>query len=400
MQFGIDVLLQDASLRGSLAGRRVALLGHPASVTESCRHSLDALIDCPDLHVVAAFGPQHGMQGDKQDNMIESEDYVDPRHGIPVFSLYSDVRRPTDAMTETFDVLLVDLQDIGARPYTYITTLTYFIEACAAHGKAIWVLDRPNPIGRPIEGVILSREWTSFVGIEGLIMRHGLTLGELARWFVAQRKLDFELNVVSVTGYDPEAGAGHGWPLGERSWVNPSPNASSLNMARCFPGTVLFEGTTLSEGRGTTTPLEVVGACDIDFDAVLNRLQSLAPAWLAGCTLRRCCFEPTFDKHTGRTCSGLQIHADNSLYRHEAFRPFRLGALLLKAIRLEQPDYPLWRRFRFEYEAERLPFDLLSGGTFLREWVDDPAAEPGDLDSRLIRDEQQWRDIRAPFLVY
>ncbi len=400
MRFGIDVLLQDAALRSSLAGRRVALLGHPASVTGQCRHSLDALIDCPDLHVTAAFGPQHGMQGDKQDNMIESADYVDPRHNIPVFSLYSDVRRPTDAMIGTFDVLLVDLQDIGARPYTYITTLTYFIEACATHGKAIWVLDRPNPTGRPFEGAILSREWTSFVGIEGLIMRHGLTLGELARWFVAQQNLDVDLYVVGVTGYDPEAGPGYGWPLGERSWVNPSPNASSLNMARCFPGTVLFEGTTLSEGRGTTTPLEVVGAPDIDFDAVLNRLRSLAPAWLAGCTLRRCCFEPTFDKYKGRTCSGLQIHADNSFYRHEAFRPFRLGALSLKAIRLEQPDYPLWCRFPFEYETERLPFDLLSGGTFLREWVDDPAAEPGDLDSRLTQDEQQWCDVRAPFLVY
>ncbi|MCP4591041.1 MAG: DUF1343 domain-containing protein, partial [bacterium] len=192
----------------------------------------------------------------------------------------------------------------------------------------------------------------------------------------------------------------YGWPLHERSWVNPSPNASSLNMARCFPGTVLFEGTTLSEGRGTTTPLEVVGACDIDFDIILHRLHSLAPRWLVGCSLRRCCFEPTFDKHVGQTCSGLQIHTDNDVYRHEQFRPHRLAALTLKAIRLEYRDYPLWRRFPFEYETERLPFDLLSGSTFLREWVDDPAAKPGDLDNRLTQDEQQWRDTRAPFLLY
>ncbi len=400
MHFGIDVLLQNASLRRPLAGRRVALLGHPASVTHACRHSLDALRDCADLQVAAAFGPQHGMRGDKQDNMIETDDYVDPRRNIPVFSLYGQARRPTTTMMETFDVLLADLQDIGARPYTYITTLAYFLEACAEHGKAIRILDRPNPIGRPVEGAILEEGWTSFVGIASLIMRHGLTLGELARWFVAKENLDVDLNVVGMTGYEPEAGPGYGWPLHERSWVNPSPNASSLNMARCFPGTVLFEGTTLSEGRGTATPLEVVGACDIDFDIILKRMRSLASPWLVGCALRPCWFEPTFGKHTDQTCSGLQIHTDHDAYRHEEFRPYRLAALMLKAIRLEYPDYPLWRRFPFEYETERLPFDLLSGGTFLRRWVDDPDAEPADLDSRLIADEQQWQDLRTPFLLY
>lgn len=400
MNLGIDELLQHLSHRRPLEGRRVALMGHAASVTSTCRHTLDALMDCPGLHVVCAFGPQHGMRGDKQDNMIETDDYVDPHHRIPVFSLYGEVRRPTDEMMAAFDVLLVDLQDIGTRIYTYVTTLTYMLEACSEHGKSVWILDRPNPIGRPIEGTILEEGWESFVGAARLIMRHGLTFGELARWFVAQNGLDLDVSVVRMTGYNPEESPGFGWPILELSWVNPSPNASSLNMARCFPGTVLFEGTTLSEGRGTTTSLEVVGAPDVDFDAVLKRAYSLAPEWPAGCSLRRCYFEPTFQKHAGKMCSGIQIHTDNTSYRHEQFRPYRLAALLLKALRLEHPAYELWRRYAYEYETDRLAIDLLSGGTFLRNWVDDPCAEPSDFDERLRRDEEAWSQIRRPYMLY
>jgi len=400
MYFGIDELLRNPELRRPLAGKRVALLGHPASVTSDMRHTLDALMDCPDVNVVAAFGPQHGMRGDKQDNMIESPDYVDPQYGIPIFSLYGEVRRPTDTMMETFDVLLADVQDIGTRIYTFVTTLTYMLEACAAHGKSLWVLDRPNPAGRPIEGTILEPGWESFVGAGPLIMRHGLTYGEIAKWWVALKGLNVDLQVVRMAGYDPDAAPGYGWPIMERSWVNPSPNASSLNMARCFPGTVLYEGTTISEGRGTTTPLELVGAPDIDFGAVLKCMQSLAPEWLRGCALRPCFFEPTFHKHAGRMCSGLMIHTDNDLYRHEEFKPYRIAALILKAVRLEHPDYDIWRIFPYEYETERLAIDLLSGGTFLREWVDDPSATPADFDARLRPDEQRWVEIRKPYLLY
>jgi len=400
MKLGIDELLRNPSYRKPLEGRRIALLANPASVTSECRHTLDALMDCPQTHVVSAFGPQHGMRGDKQDNMIETQDYVDPDYDVPVFSLYGNVRRPTNRMMETFDVLLVDLQDIGTRTYTYVTTLTYLLEACAEHTKGIWILDRPNPIGRPVEGTILEDGWESFVGVSSLIMRHGLTFGELARWFVAQRKLDVDLNVIRMTDYKPDAAPGFGWPVLELAWVNPSPNASSINMARCFPGTVSFEGTTLSEGRGTTVPLEIVGAPDIDFDLILGRMHSLSPQWLAGCSLRRCCFEPTFQKHVGKMCSGIQIHTDNASYRHEQFRPFRLAALLLKAVRLEYPDYQLWRKFPYEYEMERLAIDLLSGGPFLRCWVDDPDAKPSDLDERLLKDEKEWTQIRKSFLLY
>jgi len=400
MNLGIDNLLQNTEYRKALEGRRCALLGHPASATRECVHTLDALIECPDVRVVAAFGPQHGMRGDKQDNMVESEDYVDPKHGIPVFSLYGKVRRPTDAMMQTFDVLVVDVQDIGTRIYTFVTTLTYMLEACAEHGKTIWVLDRPNPIGRPIEGTILEPGWESFVGCGPLIMRHGLTLGEIAKWYVDVKRLAVDLNVVPMTGWDPDAAPGFGWPVLELSWVNPSPNASSLNMARCFPGTVLFEGTTPSEGRGTTTALELVGAPDIDFDLILRRMNSLAPDWLAGCVLRPCNFEPTFHKHVGKMCSGIQIHTDNALYRHEQFKPYRIAALMLKAIRLEYPDYEIWHTLPYEYETERPAIDLLSGGTFLREWVDDPGAAPADFDARLIPDEQDWAETRKPYMLY
>ncbi len=400
MKLGIDNLLESEELRQRLDGRRTALLGHAASVTGEGCHVLDALAACPEVGLTAAFGPQHGMRGDKQDNMIESEDYRDPRHGIPVFSLYGETRRPTDAMMQSFDVLLIDLQDIGTRIYTYVTTLCYVLEACAAQGKSVWVLDRPNPAGRPIEGSILDDGWTSFVGAAPLIMRHGLTLGELAKWYAETAQLDVDLTVVPMDGYDPAAAPGYGWPLFERSWINPSPNASSLNMARCFPGTVLFEGTTLSEGRGTTTPLEVIGTPDIDFDQVLARMAALQPAWLDGCTLRPCYFEPTFHKHVGTMCAGIQIHTDNAAYRHDGFRPYRLAALLLKALRQEYPEYEIWRQFEYEYETEKLAIDLLTGGTFLREWVDDPAAGPAGLDARLNKDEQAWARIRAPYLLY
>ncbi len=400
MNSGIDELLRNPELRKPLAGKRVALLGHPASVTSDMRHTLDALMDCPDVNVVAAFGPQHGMRGDKQDNMIESGDYTDPQYGIPIFSLYGEVRRPTDAMMETFDVLLADVQDIGTRIYTFVTTLTYMLEACAAHGKSLWVLDRPNPAGRPIEGTILEPGWESFVGAGPLIMRHGFTYGEIAKWWVALKGLDVDLQVVRMAGYDPDAAPGYGWPIMERSWVNPSPNASSLNMARCFPGTVLYEGTTISEGRGTTTPLELVGAPDIDLSVILKRMQSLAPEWLRGCALRPCFFEPTFHKHASGMCSGLMIHTDNDLYRHEEFKPYRIAALILKAVRIEHPDYDIWRIFPYEYETERLAIDLLSGGTFLRDWVDDPSATPADFDARLVPDERHWAEIRKPYLLY
>ena len=400
MKFGIDRLRAEPALRKPLAGRRVALLAHPASVTRDLTHSLDMLAALRDVKLTAAFGPQHGLRGDKQDNMVESADFIDPAHGIPVFSLYGKVRRPTSAMMESFDVLLVDLQDVGCRVYTFVTTLRYALEAAAQHGKSVWILDRPNPAGRPIEGLLLRAGWESFVGAGALPMRHGLTLGELARWFVRELKIDVDCEVVPMEGWQPELAPGYGWPLGERAWVNPSPNAASLSMARCYAGTVMLEGTTLSEGRGTTRPLELIGAPGLEPRALVAAMGALAPGWMHGCRLRACWFEPTFHKHAGKLCAGIQIHVDDPAYDHGAFRPWRLVALALKALRKLRPDYGLWRDFPYEYESERRAIDVITGSPLLREWVDDPASTADDLDALAVPDEEAWREAREAVLLY
>ena len=400
IQFGLDRLLTDPALRRPLAGRRIALLAHPASVTADLTHSLDALAALPEIKLSAAFGPQHGLRGDKQDNMVESPNFLDPRHGIPVFSLYGEVRRPTAAMMYTFDVLLVDLQDLGCRIYTFITTLRYVLEAAAEHGKSVWVLDRPNPAGRPIEGLTLRQGWESFVGAGAMPMRHGLTMGELAHWFIATLKLDVDCQVITMQGWQPEAAPGYGWPLGARSWINPSPNAPNLSMARAYAGTVMLEGTTLSEGRGTTRPLELFGAPDIDARAVLTEMQAFAPHWLNGCKLREIWFEPTFHKHAGKLCNGLQIHVEDGSYQHTDFRPWRLQALAFKAIRQLYPDYPLWRDFAYEYEHDRLAIDLINGSSLLREWVDGANSQPDELESLASSDEAAWRNTVEASLLY
>jgi uncharacterized protein YbbC (DUF1343 family) len=397
---GIDRLIRDLALQRKLSGRRVAIAAHPASVTAELQHSIDALKQYTSLNITAAFGPQHGMRGDKQDNMVESEDYHDPVHGMPVFSLYGQVRRPTDAMMDAFDVLLFDIQDLGCRIYTYITTLLYLLEACAQHGKALCVLDRPNPAGRPVEGNLLQPGWESFVGAGPIAMRHGLTTGEMAQWFVRHFRLNVELDVVPMHGYHPTAAPGYGWPTGELSWVNPSPNASSLNMARFYAGAVLIEGTELSEGRGTSVPLELMGAPDIDMAVVMNKMSGFAPQWMRGARLRACHFQPTFHKHVGKLCHGFQVHTDFPGYDPNAFKPFRLTLLFLKAIRLCYPDYRIWRDFHYEYEKDRLAFDVINGGTAIREWVDDTNADAGDLERLLEPDETRWADAIRGVLLY
>ena len=399
-RFGIDRLLADPALRAPLAGKRVALVAHPASVTADLTHSLDALAALGDIRLTAAFGPQHGLRGDKQDNMVESADYNDPVLGIPVFSLYGEVRRPTGQMLSTFDTILIDLQDVGCRIYTFITTLLYILEAAADHGKSVWVLDRPNPAGRPVEGLALRAGWESFVGAAPIPMRHGLTLGELGHWFIDHFDLKLDYRVIAMEGHDPDSAPGYGWPLGERIWINPSPNAPNVFMTRAYAGTVMLEGATLSEGRGTTRPLEIFGAPDIDARAVIAEMRRLAPQWLHGCVLREIWFEPTFHKHVGKLCHGVHIHAEAPGYDHAAFKPWRIQALAFKAIRRLYPDYDLWRDFPYEYAFGKLPIDVINGGPALREWVDDPAAQPSDLDAITMPDEQAWASARQPYLLY
>lgn len=399
MKFGIDRLLADPQLLRQLAGKRVALVAHPASVTADLTHSLDALI-AAGVQVTAAFGPQHGIRGDKQDNMVETADETDPRYGIPVFSLYGQVRRPTERMMDAADVFLFDLQDLGCRIYTFCTTLLYLLEEAARADKTVWVLDRPNPAGRPVEGTLLVPGQESFVGAGPMPMRHGLTMGEMARWFVRRFALGVDCRVIAMEGWQPDAAPGFGWPE-SRIWINPSPNAATLNMARAYAGTVMLEGTTLSEGRGTTRPLEVLfGAPDLDARAVLAQMRRRAPHWMNGCAIRECWFTPTFHKHAGTLCNALMIHAEGAFYDPASFQPWRLQALAFKAIRDLDPDYPLWRDFAYEYEFDRLAIDVINGGPGLREWVDDPAAQPGDLDAVAGADEARWRAEIADLLLY
>jgi uncharacterized protein YbbC (DUF1343 family) len=397
---GLDRLVTDPDLRKSLEGRRVGYLAHPASVTETLVHGLDALV-ASGINVSAVYGPQHGVRGDLQDNMMESPDFIDPTYGMPVFSLYGEVRRPTGQMMTAADLFLVDLQDLGCRIYTFVTTLLYMLEAAATHGKTVWVLDRPNPAGRPIEGLTLREGWESFVGAGPIPMRHGLTMGELGHWFIDHFQLDVDYRVITMEGYEPVAGPGFGWPA-ERIWVNPSPNAANLNMARCYAGTVMVEGATLSEGRGTTRPLELFGAPDIDARAVIAEMRQLAPHWLQGCVLRDCWFEPTFHKHVKTLCSGIHIHAEGAAYDHEAFKPWRLQSLAFKAIRALYPDYPIWRGedFKYEYTDDVLAIDVINGSSLLRFWVDDPGATPHDLDVITMPDEAAWADERRAHLIY
>jgi uncharacterized protein YbbC (DUF1343 family) len=398
MKTGIDRLLADPELLRALNGSRVALVAHPASVTSDLRHSLDALI-AAGVNVSSAFGPQHGLKGDKQDNMVETADEVDPRYGIPIFSLYGEVRRPTGQMMSSADVFLFDLQDLGCRIYTFVTTLLYLLEEAAKAGKEVWVLDRPNPAGRPVEGTLLVPGQESFVGAAPMPMRHGLTMGEMGHWFIEHFGLDVAYKVVAMEGWRPDADDGFGWPA-PRLWINPSPNAANVNMARCYAGTVMLEGTTLSEGRGTTRPLEVLfGAPDVDAAAVLKEMHRLAPDWLAGCAVRECWFEPTFHKYAGKLCNALMIHAETRFYDHHVFKPWRMQALAFKAIRRLYPDYPLWRDFPYEYELTRLAIDVINGGPSLREWVDDRAAMPDDLDVMTSHDEAAWvAEVRGHLL--
>ncbi|MDA7590358.1 DUF1343 domain-containing protein [Pseudomonadales bacterium] len=397
-QFGLERLLTDSDRLATLKSARVGLVAHPASVTQDLTHALDALVGAG-IYPKCVFGPQHGVRGDKQDNMIESDDYLDPTHGIPVYSLYGHHRRPTPERLAGLDIILFDLQDLGCRIYTYITTLQYFLAAAASTELEIWVLDRPNPAGRGIDGFRLEAGQESFVGAAALPCRYGLTIGELALWMNAQLPQPANLTFIEMRHYSPNTRPSFGWPS-ELSWVNPSPNASSLNMARSFSGTVLLEGTTLSEGRGTTFPLEVIGGPGFPAQHIKAELESSLSEALAGAVLRPCYFEPTFHKHQGKLCQGLQIHTEQPQFNAETFQPFRIIAYALKLLKLSEPKVELWRHHEYEYETGRVPIDVINGGPQLRQWVDDDTQSLAQLTHQLDATRALWLPEIAPFYRY
>ncbi len=397
-QFGIQTLLKNQSAMSQLKKHRVGLIAHPASVDHQLNHSL-YLLHQEGLKITCAFGPQHGMLGEKQDNMIETDDYLDPVLKIPVFSLYGQFRKPTSEMLNHCDLVLFDLQDIGTRVYTFLTTLKLVMEACAEAGKELWILDRPNPAGRAIEGLSLRPGQESFVGAAPMPMRHGLTLGEAALYFKELFDLNLSLRIFQMDHYTPSKGPLFGWPEG-MPWINPSPNAGTLNMVRCFPGTVMLEGTHLSEMRGTTRALEGFGAPDLDADLILKRMKELKSEWLEGCLIRKVFFEPTFNKYKGSLCQGLQFHTDFQGYDPSHFKPYRLQSLAFKAIRELMPQYPLWRDFPYEYERDRLAIDVINGGPLLREWVDDSSANVQTFEMELLEDESAWTEESRDYHLY
>lgn len=396
-RYGLEVLLSQESLIRELKQKRVALLAHPASVDQKLNHSLDLLKSKLGDSLCAAFGPQHGMRGEKQDNMIESDDYKDPDYGIPVFSLYGKVRRPTPDMIKSFDVLLVDLQDVGCRIYTFLTTLFYMIDAIEGDSsKEIWVLDRPNPAGRKVEGNLLNMNFESFVGAAPVPMRHGLTLGEAGQWYIDHKSYSVKYKVIPMEAYDIESEA---WPK-TLSWVNPSPNMPRLSCVRQYAGTVLIEGTHLSEGRGTTIPLEVIGVPKMKSEEIISLMREWAPEWLKGCQLRSCFFEPTFHKFKGDLCKAVQIHADGRLFEYENFQPYRLVCLFLKVFQSLHPEFDVFKKPPYEYEEKHLPIDILSGDETLRNWVNSSEPNIKQFDEFLLKDEAQWNKDRKAFLLY
>ncbi len=370
-------------------GARVGFAVHPASVLSNLRHSGDALFDSKSVELKALFGPQHGARGEKQDNMIESEDYVDPDTRLPVYSLYGETRWPTEKMMRDIDVLLFDLQDVGTRVYTFIHTMAYCMEACARFGKRFIVLDRPNPInGLSVEGNILEREYASFVGRYPIPMRHGMTVGELALLFNAEFGIGCDLTVVPMAGWQramwfEETGL---------PWVPPSPNLPTVDSTVVYPGVVLVEGTILSEGRGTTRPFEFVGAPFIRGRSFADQMNDLK---LPGVHFRAACFEPTFQKWAGKICGGVQLH----VLDRKIFEPYLTGIAVISTVRSLYPEAFAWRMPPYEYEQVKLPIEILCGGRGIPQLIEQ-GAKPDEIRTSWQSDVERFLEQRRPYLIY
>jgi len=387
VRLGVEVLLQDR--RSIPKGARVAAVVHPASVLCNLQHAADALFEDKSIRLVSLFGPQHGARGEKQDNMIESEFYCDPETQLPVHSLYSGTRRPTEEMLSDVDVLLFDLQDVGTRVYTFIHTMAHCLEACAQFGKSMVVLDRPNPIGgEGVEGNLLKPEFRSFVGLYPIPMRHGMTTGELALFFNQEAGIGCNLTVIPMQGWRRQM-----WfDQTGLKWVMPSPNLPTLDSAMVYPGMVLVEGTQLSEGRGTTRPFEMIGAPFIEPRKLARQLNSLA---LPGALFRPAYFEPTFQKWAGVMCGGVQIHVMD----REQYEPCLAGIMALSTIRTLYPESFKWRSPPYEYEYEKLPIEILCGGPEIPSLIE-AGVSPDAIRGSWKQDVADFRARRTPYLLY
>jgi len=353
---GSERLLASTALNGA----RVGLVSNPASVDRQLRHIADHLAEHARARLGALFGPQHGFRSDVQDNMIETRHAHDEVRRVPVHSLYSDVREPTAEMLRDLDLLVIDLQDVGVRIYTYIYTMANCLKAARRHGLKVIVCDRPNPIGGlQVEGPVLVPGFESFVGMYPIPMRHGLTIGEIARLFNEEFGIGADLEVVAMDGWRREMY----WDDTDLTWIISSPNIPTFDTTTVYPGGVLFEGTNVSEGRGTTRPFELIGAPWVvaeRFAEAMNRRD------LPGAYFRPAVFEPTFQKHAGKACAGVQIHARD----RRTFRPVEAGVALIEAFRAGDPNQFRWKEPPYEYEYEKMPIDCLAGSSTLRDQID------------------------------
>jgi uncharacterized protein YbbC (DUF1343 family) len=385
MLLGSDRLLASSRLKGL----RVGVLANPASIDGNFQHIVDRLAASPDWTLAAIFGPQHGFRSDLQDNMIETPHTKDKRRNVPIFSLYSETREPTPDMLSLIDVLVVDIQDVGARIYTFIYTMANCLRAAMRAGLPVIVCDRPNPIGGiAVEGPTLESGYESFVGQFRMPMRHGMTVGELARLFNEHHGIGAALEVVRMEGWSRDMY----WDATGIPWVIPSPNMPTLDTAIVYPGTVLFEGTMLSEGRGTTRPFELLGAPWIDGDAFAARMNALG---LAGAHFRPAIFEPTFQKHARTTCGGCQIHVTS----RDAFAPVKVGVALLGEFFACSPRQFQWRPPPYEYEHDKMPIDILAGSPTLREQIE-RQTPLDDIVASWRPGEDEFAELRAPYLIY
>ena len=387
VKLGLEkILSEDLKL---LANLRVGLICNQASVNHTFQHSADLFYKNSKINLVSLFGPQHGIRGDVQDNMVETSHAIDKLTGLPIYSLYSETRQPTEEMLAGLDALVFDLQDVGCRVYTFIYTMANAMKACAAFGKRMLVLDRPNPIGgRAVEGNTLERGHESFVGQYPIPMRHGLTAGELAQLFNREFDINCELEIVTMDNWSRE----DFYDETDAPWVMPSPNMPTVDTTVAFPATVYFEGTEVSEGRGTTRPFEIVGAPYIDAGAYANALTALK---LPGIIFRPINFLPTFQKHANQSCGGVFLH----VYDRENFEPVFTGLAMVKTAFDMYPEEFKWKGDAYEYAFNRNPFDVIAGTTKIREMFEGKT-EYGAIKLSWQNDVNEFNLIRVKYLLY